>query len=365
MRIRIATPSPRHGRTGNRVTAERWADLLRELGHDVHVVDVSWEGEAGDASSGSRSGGGAGPEETADADLLVALHARRSADLVRRFRERHPERPLIVALTGTDLYRDLPEDPDARDSLEAADRLVVLQEKAVEAVPASYRPRVRVIYQSVPELWERGAPLGPGGGDVPAGDDPGTVPFRVCQLAHLRPVKDPLRVAEAARRLPASSRIRVVHCGKALTDELEREAAREARENPRYEWRREVPREDALGVLAASDLLVLASRMEGAGNAISEALAADVPVLCSRVDGLVGMLGEDYPGYFPVGDTEALAALLLRAETDPAFYASLVEGCRRRASRVDPARERAAWADLLAELPAHREPSPTDSGEGA
>jgi hypothetical protein len=73
-------------------------------------------------------------------------------------------------------------------------------------------------------------------------------------------------------------------------------------------------------------------------------------VLSSRIDGSVGLLGPRYPGYFPVGDTRALAALLLRAETDSGFYVELTQGVRRLARLVRPARERAAWASLLAEV---------------
>ncbi len=64
-------------------------------------------------------------------------------------------------------------------------------------------------------------------------------------------------------------------------------------------------------------------RGEGGANVLSEALAASVPILATRIPGSVGILGPEYPGYFPVGDTEALAALLWRAETDRDFRAAL------------------------------------------
>jgi glycosyltransferase involved in cell wall biosynthesis len=98
--------------------------------------------------------------------------------------------------------------------------------------------------------------------------------------------------------------------------------------------------------------MVLSSRMEGGANALSEALAAAVPVVCSKVDGSVGLLGDDYPGYFTVGDTQALAALLRRAETDRGFYSALQGCCRAVAPLVDPARERRLWRDLLRECAA-------------
>jgi glycosyltransferase involved in cell wall biosynthesis len=96
--------------------------------------------------------------------------------------------------------------------------------------------------------------------------------------------------------------------------------------------------------------MVLSSRMEGGANVISEALADEVPILASRIAGSVGILGAGYPGFFPTGDTAGLARLLQRAMTDPAFYARLKEWCVKLKPLVDPARERAAWASLLAEL---------------
>jgi glycosyltransferase involved in cell wall biosynthesis len=172
----------------------------------------------------------------------------------------------------------------------------------------------------------------------------------VCVLGHLRPVKDPLRTALAARLLPPTSRLRVLHLGAALSEEMAEQARAEAEANPRYRWLGEVPRGKALRVLGRCRLLVLTSELEGGANVISEALAASVPVVSSRIAGSVGLLGEDYPGYFPVGDTAALAALLGRAETDADFYRTLRERCARLRPLVDPATERRSWEALLREL---------------
>jgi glycosyltransferase involved in cell wall biosynthesis len=198
------------------------------------------------------------------------------------------------------------------------------------------RPRARVIVQSVP-LRER----------LPA--VAGT--FEVAFLAHLRDVKDPLRPALAVRRLPSSSTVRVTHLGAALDDELAAAARAETAQNPRYDWLGPLPREEALTVLARSRLLVLTWRHEGGANVISEALAAGVPVVSSAIPGSIGLLGEDYPGYFPVGDTDALADLLDAAEHDrDGLYRAVRDRCAALRPLVDPAREHRSWADLLAEL---------------
>ncbi len=314
MRIRIVTPASRGSRKGNRVTAVRWAGILRSLGHRVALAE-SWQGEA--------------------CDLLVALHATKSHASVLRYRARRPRGALVVGLAGTDLYQDLPASPEARRSLELADRLTVLQPLGIRALPAEVRHKARPILQSASP-----AP--------PAPAEPGT--FQVCLLAHLRRVKDPFLGAEAVRRLPAASRVRLVHLGAALDPGAEERARRETAENPRYAWRGERPRSEALSTLAGSHLLLVTSRLEGGSNAVSEAIASGVPVLSTRVDGSIGVLGEAYPGYFDVGDAAGLARLLERAEVDAAFREELRARVLARRPLVDPRRERESWRALLAEL---------------
>ena len=275
-----------------------------------------------------------------NADLLIALHARRSFDSIRRFQRDRPQSPIIVALTGTDLYSDLRKGHRVQDAMRMAERLVVLQPLALQEIPRPLRARGRVILQSMPRPERR--------------DRPAVRTFDVCVLAHLRALKDPLRAARAARLLPEDSRIRVLHAGRALTPAMERQARREERVNPRYRWLGELTRGRALRLLRRSRLLVLSSRLEGGANAASEALVAGLPVLASHIPGNVGILGRGYPGYFPLGDTRGLAELLRRAEGDDRFRTRLESWCRERARDFDPDIERDAWRSLLAETPGPR-----------
>lgn len=319
MNILVITPAPAGPHTGNRTTAERWARLLGELGHRVEVRH-DWPGSS--------------PSE--GYDLLISLHARRSFPALDRFHRAHPGIPLVVALTGTDLYQDLENSAEARRSLEIASRLVVLQPLAVDALPARLRSRCRVVYQSAEVI----GPPDPPGGNV----------FRVCVLAHLRAVKDPLRAAYAARDLPADSRVRVAHAGGALDPELAAAAEEEQRRNPRYRWLGDLSRERALRLLAGSHALALTSHLEGGANVVSEAIAAGMPVLSTLIPGSVGILGPDYPGYFAAGDTRALSLLIRRAETDAAFYGDLKRRIGDLKPLVAPQRERESWRALLADV---------------
>ena len=293
----------------------RWRRILRELGHEVRVAD---------AYDGSPT------------DLMIALHAWRSAESIRRFRALYPDRPLIVALSGTDIYEYIARDPaPVLHSLACADRLLALQDLVRRRVPMRFRSKLRVLHQSA-------HPLRPG--------RKSTHSFDVAVIGHLRHVKDPMRAALAARRLPASSRMRIVHYGAAENPRWAAAAKAEMARNPRYVWRGDRPRAEVGRLLGRARAMVLSSRSEGGANVISEAVAAKVPILASRIDGSVGLLGRDYPGYFPVGDTAALARLLHRVESDPPYLSRLQRAIARRALLFRPAREKAAWKKLIREL---------------
>ncbi len=309
MRLVIVTPAPAGSHLGNRLTALRYARLLRQLGHSVRVL-TSWAGEGCDA--------------------LIALHARKSHGSIVRFVRAHPERRICLVLTGTDLYVDLPSDPKARESVELADVRVVLQAAGRERIA---RP-ARVIVQSaqpVSRVRRRGR-------------------LEVLLLGHLRPVKDPFRAALAARTLPTASRVVILHAGRALSATMARRAREEMRRNPRYRWLGDLPHARARRLLARADVFVLSSHAEGGSLALVEAIVAGVPVLASRIASNVAMLGARHPGLFRCGDTPALARLLSRCEREPRFLAQLAQASRGLAPRYGEARERAALRELVRSL---------------
>jgi putative glycosyltransferase (TIGR04348 family) len=315
----LVTPYGAAANNGNWRTAARWARLLAPRWRVILQ-------RADDPVSGGRRDG---------ATALIALHARRSRAAIAAWRAERPDRALIVALTGTDLYRDLATgNADVRASLSDADRLIVLQDQAPLAVPATHRAKVDVVFQSARHL-------------VPW---PAKRADRLhCLLvAHLRPEKDPLTAFASWRRLPRDLPITLTIIGDALDPALARAARELAMADSRVEWLGPRPHAWTRQAIKRAHLLLCPSRMEGGANVVVEALTGGTPVLASRISGNVGMLGSDYPGYFPVGDADALAALLRRALAEPEFSAELAARCAARVQRFDPADERVALERAVA-----------------
>ena len=310
-RICLITPAPPGSRNGNRATAERWARLLQHAGYPVSVRT---------------------DDPDLQADVLIALHAWRSADQIRRWKA-SSSGPVILALTGTDVYHFQQIDPDiVHASMDAADALIGLHGLIHRDVPERYHPRLHVVYQSA-ALRRPHRPI--------------SSPWRVAVVGHLRDEKDPLRAALAVRNLPVNSRIEVVQLGKAHTEDWAAAARAEMARNPRYRWLGECDAHLTQWWMSTAQVMVISSVMEGGANVVSEACVMGLPVIASRIPGNTGLLGEDYPALFPPGDTDALRQLLTRAESSPDFLEQLKLRCLDLARRFTPAEEEAALCRVI------------------
>ena len=313
VKISLITPAKKQSKNGNRTTALRWARMLRQAGHRVRI-DVDYGGEA--------------------ADLMIAIHAWRSAAAILRYRERFPGGPLVVGLGGTDVNTFLKSQPDTTlRSMEMADALICLHDLIGEALPASLRKKLHVVRQSAFPL--------------PGPRRPAKRNFDICVIGHLRDEKDPFRTALAARRLPPDSLIRIIHLGKAHTPDFASQATAEMALNPRYRWLGEVPGWRVRRELTKTRLMVISSNQEGGANVVSEAVVAGVPVIASDIAGNVGLMGRDYPGYYPVRDEAALAYLLERAEMEPTFLDTLERHGRKLSPLFRPIHEQAALKRIV------------------
>jgi putative glycosyltransferase (TIGR04348 family) len=335
------TPALADANNGNWQTARRWA---RMLARDYRVSLVDRWGGPGDSARAEASptacDGRTAPAP--EAALMIALHARRSAESVARWRERHPDRaawPLVVALTGTDLYRDIATDSDAQRSLEMADALVTLNALGPETLAPALRQKCHVILQSCAARRPVRKP----------GDR-----LRALMVGHLRAEKDPRTYFAAARRLADRPDILLDHIGGALDPALGDEARTLAAAQPNYRWLGARAHGETRRRIQHAHLLVHPSRMEGGAHVVIEAIRSGTPVLASRIDGNLGLLGEDYPGVFIPGDADGLAAEIVRARDDPHRLGELRAACDARAADFAPHAEAAALRSLVADLLAAR-----------
>ena len=312
--IVIVTPALADANNGNWQTARRWASMLRTR----YRVRLAADWERGDEA------------------LMIALHARRSAPSAANWKAlRTDGAPLIVVLTGTDLYRDIASDPSAQTSLRSADRLVVLNELGARSLPAALRPKAHVLLQSCAAR----RPLAKTRRHL-----------RAVMVGHLREEKSPQTYFDAVRRLEHRPDILFDHAGAALDSSLGSQATALAAACPCYRWLGALSHSEARRCIQAAHVLVHPSRMEGGAHVVIEAIRSGTPVLASRIDGNIGLLGDDYGGYFAVGDSEGLANSLRQLRDDPAKLDRLQQQCSARSELFSATQESAALHGLVAEL---------------
>ncbi len=319
--IGLVTPALAAANNGNWQTARRWARMLSSH-YRVRLLPA-WTAA----------------DSPGDEALMLALHARRSASSMQAWKAAHPGRPLVLALTGTDLYRDIRTDATAQQSLELADALIVLQDQAPQELPAHLQAKCHVVFQSstrrvaLPKTAQH---------------------LRAVMVGHLREEKAPETFMQAALLLRKEPRVRFTHIGDPLDEALAAQARATAVASPHYRWLGGLAHEATRRHIQRAHVLVHASRMEGGAHVIMEAALCGTPVLASRIPGNVGMLGTDYAGYFALEDAAGLAALLQRAATDPAFLAVLQAQCEARSRWFEPAAEQAALRAVVAAALAHQ-----------
>ncbi|CAM3723257.1 selenoneine biosynthesis selenosugar synthase SenB [Polynucleobacter antarcticus] len=314
MNIEIVTPAAPGSLHGNRITALRWGKFIEQQGHSV-AISESWSGK--------------------NRDMLIALHAYRSHDSIQRFKNAHPDKPIILIMTGTDLYRDMANCPEVLESMELANRIVLLQPSAMQSIPKKLQAKTLVIYQSVKAIKRK---------SLLKRD------FLISVIGHLRAEKDPFCTARSLQDITPSSKIKVIHLGKSMNPEMKALAKGYSTQLARYHWLGEKSHAETLQYLSKSHVMVISSLMEGGAHVVSEAIAIGVPVIASDIPGNRGLLGDDYLGYFPVGNAKALAAVLQKAETEPRFYRSLEKQIQLRQNYVRPDFEFSSIQSLIKQV---------------
>jgi len=321
----VHTPFPADSLQGNSVSARRIVGILNEAGIAAEISSGAIFRDSVDRPSRG----------------LIALHARRSESVVLEFRERYPDLPIALLLSGSDLYRDFtPEQLCVAPAVVAADVLVVAQEQSLTDLPPGLSSRSHCVPKSIDVEVPAWNPL----------PDLDSRPLRVLVNAHVRRQKNPLLLIDALEQLPVGE-VEVIHVGDESGGSEEEGLHREFRQRighmPNYDWRGLVPRAAAVGLAAGCDLLVNTSRMEGGGNAVCEALHIGLPILASEISGNTGLVGTDHPGLFSADDPNQLAEFLKRARSDATWLAHLSAWSLERSQRFTREKETEAWVSLF------------------
>lgn len=314
LHIEIVTPAPPGTLHGNRITALRWHQFLSRLNYPSTVTE-QWSGKS--------------------CDVLIALHGLRSHDSIQRFKRACPNHPVVLIMTGTDIYRDLKHSTKVINSMEIADAIVVLQPDAIQSLPKKFHHKVQVIYQSVKSITRKPPPKRH---------------FLASIIGHLRSEKDPFCAAQCLPLLPSNSKIQLVQLGQAMSPEFKKQAISIEKNVIRYRWLGQLSHSKTLQWLSRSHVMIISSIMEGGAHVVSEAIAIGIPVIASDIPGNRGLLGDTYPAYYSVGDKLALSKLLNKAEADPVFYQKLCRAITLRQKITKPELEQKSIQKLIKSL---------------
>jgi putative glycosyltransferase (TIGR04348 family) len=314
LRIEIVTPAPPGTLHGNRITALRWHQFLSHLNYQSAITE-QWSGKS--------------------CDVLIALHGLRSYDSIQRFKNAYPHHPIVLIMTGTDIYRDLKQSNKVIKSMEMADAIVLLQADAIQSLPKKFHHKVQVIYQSVKSVTRKTPPKRT---------------FLASIIGHLRAEKDPFCAAQCLPLLPLNSKIQLVQLGEAMSPEFKKQAISIEKNVMRYRWLGQLSHSKTLQWLSRSHVMIISSIMEGGAHVVSEAIAIGIPVIATDIPGNRGLLGDTYPAYYPVGDKVALSKLLTKAESNPAFYQKLCKAIAGRQKITKPELEKKSIQKLIHKL---------------
>lgn len=315
MKILVTTPYERDSLQGNTVTAKRVVSILIEAGMDANLLSKG--------------------EPVGFADVMIGLHARKSAHFIDEFLAVNPAGKVIVYLTGTDLYDEIPNGSGiCEKSMDLADALVVSQEASLASVPERHRSKAVVVHKSIqlPMLESR------------VGVD--SKLFTV--IGHLRAVKQPFIAVESIQLLDDS--LRLVMLGKEVDSDSGEISRKWQAQEFRFKWLGGVEYREALQWIQRSVATINTSLLEGGANSVGESIVLGVPVLASKIEGNIGMLGDDYAGYFSPDSKQELADLIHRVIHDFDFLQKLREQVNMRGKKFLRENEKRDWINVIQKI---------------
>ena len=250
--------------------------------------------------------------------------------------------PHAACILGNDVrkYAFSPERAAlVRSGLENADAVVALSQDLLDLAHAvtPIRERAWVIHNAV-EMPPARAPRPPGRpfryGCAAIFKYAKGLPYLLKALASLR--QDPAVVLELAGELRPEE-------APVFEAMLERCGLRGL-----VTFRGVVPPPDMPAWLAGLDAFVLPSVSEGCPTVLMEAMAAGLPCVATRVGAVADLVRDGVSGLLVApGDSAGLAGAMSQLPAAPALCRRLGHNARLDMASFSPARERAAWQDLL------------------
>lgn len=308
MRLLILTPEqPRV--SGNWVSACRFQQGLRQLGHRVEVLETGLDPAPLEAAvAGFR------PE------LVLLLHAYRSGRpwLASRYLG---QLPFIVLLTGTDIHQGLEQ---------AQDRPTIFEVLRQAGAILSQNPlTVATLTAEQPDLAPRLHYLPPG---IVLGNAPyplrqrHDIPAEMVLFLHpagIRPVKGNLELLHLFDPVAVeASRFRVAFCGPLLDPDYGDRFLRALNSRPWASYLGEIPLAAMPAVLQQADVVCNNSSSEGLPNSLLEAVSLGRPMLVRNIQGNAAVVETGHNGlcYHTAAEFRAQALALIQ---DPALRSRL------------------------------------------
>lgn len=219
-----------------------------------------------------------------------------------------------------------------------------------DSIPRPLRRRVEVVVHGVDveAIQERRDDRGRIRAELGVGDDE----VVVCTIANLRRQKGyPDLLAAARTVLDAGEPVLFVIVGQGQLEGEIRERHRQLGLGDRVRFLGY--RQDAVSVLAGSDVFALASIHEGYPIAVMEALSMGVPIVATSVGGVPEAVRPGLDGFIvPPGEPGALAEAILRLVTDADMRKRMGEAGRTRSGRYDISRAVRRLEEIYVDLAA-------------
>lgn len=339
MKLLFLDPALANRTSGNQTTSLRISEYWQSLGHEVQSVSVR--------------GTPLEREHLKDlirtSDLILALHSGHCHEVLELWREMGKPIPLIFLVSGTDLF-----EPLLNTRTFSADFISACED--AHSIVTFAQGFDRLFSSFGKECWaEKNQTIFQGASPVSwkmADHDP----RHAVVIGHLRFIKDPWISVRALEILQSSLRavgpgFQIQHFGTSLDPGTEEEIRNAQKRFPGPDWKWEsrgaVTGKEIRAVMSSAPLLIQPSIHEGGANVVGEFLVSGLPIIASNAPGNVGLLGEDWPGLFGVGDDQGLADLLQQWLESEEFRKRLFVASSELSQQHDRVHEKVAWERLL------------------